>query len=270
MPGRAPAATVPGMPTFQASDGITLSYSTWGDGPLVVLHHGFIADSRTNWVLPGIVDALVAAGRRVVAVDARGHGESEKPHDPAYYGEARMAEDLIALADLLDEPAGYDLVGYSMGAIVSLIVATKDRRVRSVVASGVGAAVVELGGVDTRALGGVVLADALLADDPATVSPAAAGFRAFVDAVGGDRLALAAQATALHAAPIPLDTITVPALVLAGRDDHLATRPEVLAGAIPGAVLRVVPGDHLGAVRQPDFLHALTGFLTGTEGTTRA
>ena len=258
------------MPTFQASDGITLSYSSWGAGPLVVLHHGFIANSRTNWVLPGIVDAVVAAGRRVVAIDARGHGESDKPHDPAYYGESRMADDVIALADLLDEPAGYDLVGYSMGAIVSLIVATRDSRVRSVVAAGVGSAVVELGGVDTRAVGKDAMPDALLADDPATISPAAAGFRAFADAVGGDRVALAAQARALHASPIPLDTITVPALVLAGRDDHLATRPEVLADAIPGAVLRVVPGDHLGAVLEPDFLHALTGFLGERADTTTA
>jgi pimeloyl-ACP methyl ester carboxylesterase len=181
-----------------------------------------------------------------------------------------MADDVIALADLLDEPAGYDLVGYSMGAIVSLIVATRDSRVRSVVAAGVGSAVVELGGVDTRAVGKDAMPDALLADDPATISPAAAGFRAFADAVGGDRVALAAQARALHASPIPLDTITVPALVLAGRDDHLATRPEVLADAIPGAVLRVVPGDHLGAVLEPDFLHALTGFLGERADTTTA
>ncbi|MFC4852075.1 alpha/beta fold hydrolase [Actinophytocola glycyrrhizae] len=259
------------MPTFQAADGVTLSYSTWGDGPgrrLVVLHHGFIANSRTNWVLPGIVDALVAGGRRVAAIDARGHGESDKPHDPASYGEARMADDVIALVDLLGERTGYDLVGYSMGAIVSLIVATRDSRVRSVVASGVGSAVVEVGGVDTRAIGRDALRNALLADDPATVSPAATGFRAFVDAVGGDRVALAAQAAALHDTPIPLDTITVPALVLAGRDDHLATRPEVLADAIPGAVLRVVPGDHLGAVREPEFLRALTGFLNHPADTT--
>lgn len=256
------------MPTFRASDGITLSYTSTGDGRLVVLHHGFIANSRTNWVLPGIVDALVAAGRRVVAIDARGHGESDKPHDPASYGESRMADDVIALVDLLDEPDRYDLVGYSMGAIVALIAATRDSRVRSVVAGGVGSAVVELGGVDTRAVGRTAMADALLADDPAAISPAAVGFRAFVDAVGGDRVALAAQATALHAAPIPLDTIAVPVLVLAGREDHLATRPEVLADAIPGAVLRVVPGDHLGAVREAGFLAALTGFLTERADTT--
>lgn len=254
------------MPTFRANDGITLSYSCWGDEPdrpLVLLHHGFIADTRTNWVQPGIVDVLVTAGWRVAAIDARGHGESEKPHDPACYGESRMAGDVIALVDLLDEPAGYHLVGYSMGAVVSLIVATRDSRVRSVVAGGVGSAVVELGGVDTRVVGRDAIRNALLADDPSAVSPADAGFRVFVDAIGGDRLALAAQAAALHATPLPLDTISVPALVLAGRDDHLATRPEVLAEAIPAATLQVVPGDHLGAVREPAFQRALTDFLTG-------
>ncbi len=256
------------MPTFRTTDGITLSYSSWGVGRLVVLHHGFIADSRTNWVLPGVVDTLVAAGKRVVAIDARGHGKSEKPHDPACYGESRMAGDVMALVDLLDARAGYDLVGYSMGAIVSLIVATRDTRVRSVVAGGVGSAVVELGGVDTRAVGRDAIRHALLADDPTTISPAAVSFRAFVDAVGGDRVALAAQAAALHATPIPLDTITVPALVLAGRDDHLATRPEVLADAIPGATLQVVPGDHLGAVREPGFQRALTDFLDQPAETT--
>lgn len=250
------------MPTFEATDGVTLSYSDWGEGPMVLLHHGFIANSRTNWVLPGIVDALVDAGRRVVAIDARGHGESEKPHDPAKYGESRMAEDVMTLVDLLGERTSYDLVGYSMGAIVSLIVATRDSRVRRVVVGGVGSAVVELGGVDTRAVGREALRDALLSDTPAEISPAAASFRAFVDAIGGDRVALAAQAEALHATPIPLNTITAPTLVLPGHDDHLATHPQTLADAIPNATVTVVPGDHLTAVRAPEFQQTLVNFLT--------
>jgi pimeloyl-ACP methyl ester carboxylesterase len=252
------------MPTFQASDGITLSYQRWGEDtarPMVLLHHGFIADSRTNWVGPGVVGALVAAGRGVAAIDARGHGESGKPHDPAFYGESRMAEDLITLADLLVGPADYDLVGYSMGAIVSLITATRDPRVRRLVVGGVGSGVVELGGVDTRAVGKPAIREALLSDDPASISPAAAGFRALVDAVRGDRVALAAQAEVLHDTPIALDTITAPTLVLPGREDHLAVRPEVLAAAIPGATLKIVAGDHLYAVRQPEFHAAIIDFL---------
>lgn len=254
------------MPMFEADDGVSLYYQEWdGDPglPLVVLHHGFIADHRTNWVGPGVVDALVSAGRRVAALDARGHGRSDKPHDPARYGEARMARDLVALVDQLVGPADYDLVGYSMGAVVALITATRDPRVRRLVVGGVGEGVVACGGVDTRAVGREALRDALLAEDPAAVSPAAAGFRRFVDALRGDRVALAAQASVLHDQPIPLDAITAPTLVLPGRDDHLASRPRALADAIPGAELRVVAGDHLGTVREPEFHSALIEFLAG-------
>lgn len=64
------------MHTFTASDGVEIAYRQWGspDGrPPVLLHHGFVADSHINWVAPGVVDALVGAGHRVVAHDARGH-----------------------------------------------------------------------------------------------------------------------------------------------------------------------------------------------------
>ncbi|BCJ40853.1 alpha/beta hydrolase [Actinoplanes ianthinogenes] len=254
------------MTTFRSGDGVEIYYERWEREsalPPVLLHHGFIADGRTNWVLPGVVAALTDAGRRVVTIDARGHGRSGKPHDPALYGESRMAGDVIELLDLLGITK-VDLVGYSMGAIVALLTATRDTRVRRLVVGGVGAGVVEVGGLDTRVIGGEPLLHALRAEDPATVTdPAAAGFRAFVEAVGGDRLALAAQATAVHAAPIPLDTITVPTLVIAGDADPLATRPAVLADAIPGAVLRTVPGDHMTALRDPGFIPALTGFLAG-------
>ncbi|MFF7330440.1 alpha/beta fold hydrolase [Streptomyces sp. NPDC090306] len=252
------------MPRFTSDDGVEIAYEVWeceSALPLVLLHHGFIADGRTNWQAPGIVDALVASGRRVATVDARGHGLSGKPHDRAYYGEARMSEDVTALIDILGEPA-YDLVGYSMGAIVSLLTAARDRRVRRVVVGGVGAGVVELGGVDRRVVGGPALQDALLTDDPASiVEPAAAQFRAFVDAVGGDRVALAAQAASVYRERMPLEEIKVPTLVLAGSEDALAARPEVLAGAVPGAVLRTVPGDHLGVVRRQEFVDELVAFV---------
>src|ERR1039458_3796179 len=62
--------------------------------PAVILAHGFAADHRINWVVPGVVDALVAAGRRVLAPDARGHGRSAKPHDPAAPAGEATARDL--------------------------------------------------------------------------------------------------------------------------------------------------------------------------------
>ncbi len=255
------------MPTFTSPDGLTLHYRTWGEPggrPPVVLQHGFIADGRLNWEAPGVVAALLGAGRHAVALDARGHGESDKPHDPARYGEPRMAADVRALADHLGFD-GFDLVGYSMGGIVSLLVAAADPRVRRLVVGGIGEGVVRFGGVDQRALRRPALAAALRADDPSTITdPAVRAFRAFADATGGDRLALAAQAEAAHAAPIDLAAVTAPALVLIGAADPLAAHPEVLAAAIgtgAGAEVRRVPGDHLGAVREPAFAAAIVEFL---------
>ena len=232
-----------------------------GDRPPVVLHHGFSVSSDVQWVGPGIAPALEAAGRRIVLLDARGHGLSDGPHDPARYGEVRMSHDLRRLVDHLgvDE---YDLVGYSMGAVVALITAADDPRVRRLVVGGVGAAIVELGGVDTRALPNGALVEALEADDPTTLTdPMLGGLRALVDALGADRLALAAHARVVHQSPIALDRITAPTLVLAGRDDPLAVRPEVLADAVPDARLQLVRGDHFGAVADPDLTRATVDFL---------
>ncbi|WP_298182732.1 alpha/beta hydrolase [Saccharomonospora sp.] len=255
------------MAVLRTPDGLDIAYQLWerdSELPPVVLHHGFAADGDTNWVAPGVVDALVSAGRRVVTIDARGHGASSKPHDPLFYGEEKMAADVHALLDLLGE-SSYDLVGYSMGAIVSALVASRESRIRRLVVGGVGAAVVELGGVDTRVVGSSVI-QALRADDPSSITdPNAAAFRMFAETTGADRLALAAQACSLHRKPIALADITAPCLVLAGEEDMLATRPEVLADAIPGATLRTLPGDHLGVVRNPEFTKLLVSFLADSD-----
>jgi len=252
------------MPTFRSGDGIEIFYRVEGPStpaPPVVLHHGFGASGQGDWVQTGTVAALTAADRQVILLDARGHGRSEKPHDPACYGEARMAADVSALLDTLDLRQ-VDLVGYSMGAVVALITAAREPRVRRLVVGGIGAGAVELGGVDTRVLAPHVLRDALLADDPADVTdPFAAAFRAFIDAGGADRLALAAQAAAVHTRPLPLDAVRVPTLVLAGRDDPLAARPEVLARALPDATSRLVGGDHGGALSDPGFIEGIVTFL---------
>jgi pimeloyl-ACP methyl ester carboxylesterase len=251
------------MEEFRTFDDLRIVFQRWGPdtgAPPVVLHHGFVVDANLNWVGPGIVDALVRAGRQVVAIDARGHGRSEKPHDPDRYGETAMARDLLLLVDRLGTPQ-VDLVGYSMGAVVSLITAAQDRRIRRLVVGGVGAAVVELGGVDTRVIPNELLVGALLTDDPTQVAPAATSFRMLADAIGGDRLALAAQARSVHCEPIPLGLITARTLVVVGDADPLAARPEVLAGAIPGATLVVVPGDHQLAVLSPMFSSAILEFL---------
>jgi len=252
------------MQSFTTWDEIEIAYQEWGgrdSSPPVVLHHGFVADANANWVGPGVVEALLGAGRRVIAPDARGHGRSEKPYDPAAYGEQRMARDLAVLLDVIDAPQ-IDLVGYSMGAIVALILCSEDDRVRRLVVGGVGSGVIECGGVDRRAVSNESIIEALSAEDATTLKdPGAEAFRALAEAVGADRKALVAQASAVYRGHIALERISAPTLVLAGDSDPLAVRPQVLAAAIANAKLRIVSGDHIGAIADPRFTQSIVDFL---------
>jgi len=257
------------MERFTTSDGVAIAFHGFAAEsprpglPPVLLQHGFAADSHVNWVTFGTVESLNAAGRAVIAVDARGHGASDKPHDPAYYGESRMAQDLAELLDHL-EIESIDLVGYSMGAIVALILATTDTRIRRMVIGGVGASVVEMDESRAPRFDGSLLAAALRAPRPADVVDASArSFRFFAESTGADLLALAAQADSVHRERIPLERITIPTLVVAGDADPLAERPEVLAQAIHGAQLHLVRGEHLGVVGRPEFKDAIVAFLSG-------
>jgi pimeloyl-ACP methyl ester carboxylesterase len=255
------------MKRFESWDGIEIAYWEWGEGSTtpapVVLHHGFVANAEANWIATGVVDALVAAGRRVIAPDARGHGHSEKPHDPARYGEQLMAEDLRVLLDRIGART-VDLVGYSMGAIVALILSSRDRRVRRLVVGGVGSGVIECGGVDRRAVSNEAIIRALSADadDPASIdNPEAAAFRALADALHADRIALVAQARSVYKGGVALDRISALTLILAGDEDPMAVRPEVLAEAIPNAVLQTLAGNHIEALVDPRFARSIVEFL---------
>ena len=245
------------MQRFRSFDGVELAYAEVGEGEPVFLLHGFAADHVSNWVATGVVDDLVAAGRRVIAPDARGHGQSSKPHDPAAYADDAMVRDVQALMDHLGTPC-VDVVGYSMGAIVAGRLTTREPRVRSLVLGGVGS---EWGG-EQRPLGTVPIADALETDEPDTIqSPIAAAFRRFADSTGADRLALAATQRSRHGETTDVSAISVPTLILVGDADQLAGSPEALAERIPGSTFRILVGNHLSAVRDPQFSSSIVAFV---------
>ena len=250
------------MERFESFDGTAIAYTIAGEGPDALLLHGFAADHHVNWVAPGVVDALVAAGRRVIAYDARGHGQSDKPHDPAAYENDAMARDARALLDHLGVER-VDVVGYSMGALVTTRLVPDEPRTRSAVLGGIGGR-----SRGRRGLSGeqrAAIATALETDDPAGIANASArAFRSFADHTGADRLALAAiQRAATPEARTRLEAFAVPTLVIAGDGDTLAGSPQMLAERIPGAVARVVKGSHLGAVADPAFRAAVVEFVTG-------
>ena len=246
------------MPTFKSFDGLELHYEDTGDGPPTVLLHGFAADSELNWERPGVAAALLDAGRRLIMLDARGHGRSEKPHEPAAYENDAMAADVSALADELDLDL-FDVVGYSMGGRTTALVSGREPRVRSAVMGGVGAAAFARGSAMRSAV-----ADALVAEDPrsATGDETAQGFRVFADSTGADRLALAAVMRAGSTLTNEhLAAITVPVLIVTGTEDDLVGDPAPLADQIADARVVRCPGDHLTAPSQPEFRAAVAAFL---------
>jgi pimeloyl-ACP methyl ester carboxylesterase len=86
------------MPSFQ-NDAVEIAYLDEGEGEPIVLVHGFASTKNVNWVYPTWVSELKRGGRRVVALDNRGHGESAKLYDPGQYTIPIMAGDVIALMD---------------------------------------------------------------------------------------------------------------------------------------------------------------------------
>ena len=146
-----------------------------------MLVHGFASTKEVNWVNPGWVTTLTRAGRRVIALDNRGHGASSKLYDPAAYHSAIMADDVRALLDHLGIERA-DVMGYSMGARIAAFLAVHHpARVRSLI----------LGGLGIRLVDGVGLpesiAEALEAPSLADVTdPTGRTFRAFAEQTRSD------------------------------------------------------------------------------------
>lgn len=164
---------------FETSDGLSLAWYDAGQGngqPPIIMQHGFSSSFWYEWVEFGLADAVAALGRRLIGIDARGHGQSDKPHEARYCGENHMGRDVSGLATHLGLES-YDLVGYSMGGAIAAVVASLDRQVRRVVISGVGQAMVLSGGVDRRVLDTKALAAGLRAESDAGQSDIVRRFR---------------------------------------------------------------------------------------------
>ncbi len=242
------------------SDDVSIAYIDEGDGDPIVLIHGFASNHRVNWVSTGWVSMLTGEGRRVIALDNRGHGESDKPHDPAAYRTPRMADDAARLLDHLGIERA-DVMGYSMGARITAFVGLQHPgRVRSCILSGLGSGLVKGVGAPGP------IAEALLAprlDD--VTNPVARAFRIFAEQTGSDRQALAACISASRQTlkPDELAKLDAPVLVAVGTEDDIAGDPVELAGLIPKAEAFAIAGrDHMKAVGDRSHKAAVSGFLS--------
>jgi pimeloyl-ACP methyl ester carboxylesterase len=246
------------MPNF-VHKGIEIAFLDEGEGEPVVLVHGFASNKEVNWVLPSWVTTLKGAGRRVIALDNRGHGASAKLYDPAAYHMDLMAGDVRALLDHLGLSRA-DVIGYSMGARIAAVLALADPHcVRSVVLGGLGIRLVEAGGVPET------IADGLEAPSLADVSdPTAHQFRSFAEQTRSDLRALATclRGSRQTLSQAEVGRIAVPVLVAVGSKDPIAGSPEELAALIPGAQALLIPGrDHMLAVGDKAFKAGVLEFL---------
>lgn len=251
------------MKTFVSSD-VEIAYSIFEPPGAsrqepIVLVHGFASTHAVNWMFTQWVKTLTEDGRRVVVLDNRGHGLSQKLYDPAQYGLDLMAQDVANLLDHLSI-ARADVMGYSLGARISTVLAaSRPEKVRSLILGGIGQYLVQEAGLP----GG--LAEAMEAERIEDIeNPMLKIFRGFAESTRSDLKALAACVRGARKAidPALLARIDCPVLICVGTRDDVAGDPTPLPPLFRNARLVDIPGrDHNRAVGDRIYKEAVLEFL---------
>lgn len=246
------------MPEFISHD-LSLAYEVHGAGTPVLCVHGFGSNGKVNWIDTGWVETLTGAGYQAITFDNRGHGQSDKPHDPELYYPGLMAEDCVALLDHLGIGRAA-VLGYSMGARIAAFLAfAHPERVAAAIFGGMGMNLVN-GLTD----GNDIIAGLRAPKLSDLTHPTARQFRIFADHTGSDREALAAcmETSRQPMARADVRRIDVPVLVAVGEADDMAGRPEALAELLPRAEAVLVPRrDHMRTTGDKVFKEAALAFL---------
>ncbi|MDT0157865.1 alpha/beta hydrolase [Microbacterium sp. ARD32] len=255
---------LPAAQFVEVGDGVALATYTWGDpdAPVVLLVHGFASSTADTWLHTGWVRMLEREGYRVLGVDQRGHGGSQKPHDAAGYPVANLARDIEAVLDthLVDEAL---YAGYSLGARVGWQVLQDlgDRIPRAV-----------LGGVPDGIPLDRLDTDQVLAyarDGVPVTDPATQSYIRLAERVpGNDLYALLALAEGMRASrsidPDPAQAPQQPVLFATGSEDAVMPGSRRLAQATPRSSFFTIPGrHHFNALGSKAFRLAALEFLRG-------
>ena len=238
---------------------VEIAFLDEGEGEPIVLVHGFASNKEVNWAYPAWVSALVRSGRRAIALDNRGHGQSTKLYDAAEYHTDKMVGDVLALLDHLGLNRA-DLLGYSMGArVCAFLAARHSARARSLVLGGLGIHLIDGVGLPES------IAEALEAPSPQQVTdPVGRQFRAFAEQTRSDLRALAAciRGSRQTLSREEAQSIRASTLIAVGTKDTVAGSAQALAAIIPGARALDIPGrDHMLAVGDKVFKAGVLEFL---------
>lgn len=251
---------------IMSAEGHRIATYSWGDDrdPAVLAVHGFASSTKDNWVNTGWVRELLRAGFRVVGVDQRGHGASDKPHDPDQYSMAGLTADLVSVLDtyLLDA-VGY--LGYSLGGRVGWqLMATSPEHVEFGVLGGIP------DGLPLRRLD-LTQAHAYLADGTPIVDDTTRKYITLAERLpSNDIRALLALAEGMrrHDEISPRGAMPQqPTLVATGTLDAILQDSRELAGHLPSGSFIEIPGrNHVNAPGSRDFRFAGTSFLAEHAG----
>ena len=251
------------MPRF-SNDGVSLAYEVHGSGHPVVMLHGAAVSFAGNFGACGWVDPMTARGLRVIGLDSRGHGGSDKPEDPALHGTDVLTGDVIALLDHL-ELDQVSIVGYSIGSTIALhLLHTRGDRFRSGALVATGDGVI---GYPPRSFPEILppMVEILhwpeISDD---VPPQVAFYYNFAESVGGSRAGVAAALSGEYPPCTPEEaaTVEVPVLVVSGDQDIVLGMGPRVAEAIPKSrYLEIAGADHFNLAVNEDVQRAVADFL---------
>jgi pimeloyl-ACP methyl ester carboxylesterase len=252
--------------------GVPIRYVEAGVGEPVVLLHGYTSNIEEQWIDSGVFGAL-ARHYRVIAFDARGHGRSGKPHDPAHYG-PEMARDVVRLLDHLGIERAH-IVGYSMGAhIVAQLLTLSPQRFRTATLGGAagrrGWSAADERRVEIEA---AEMEQGLLTTQILRLMPAGAPrpseeelkARSAKILAGRDARALAAVRRSNRDQVVTdaqMAAVKVPTLGVVGSEDPYFADFKALAALMPGLELVVVDGATHGSLpARAEFVSTLRAFF---------
>lgn len=255
---------------FFDSNGIRIHYTVEGEGEPVILVHGVAANADVNWRAPGITEAL-ARHYKVIALDNRGHGLSDKPHEKEKYG-TQFCEDIVRLMDHLGIEKAR-VVGYSMGCFVTLKLVTMHPD-RLVCAAACGAGWADPGEepglremIAKSLESGNGFGPLMTAISPPGEAPRGRRVRYlnFMLSLTNDTTALAAVFRSLGDLAITEEQLranTVPVLSVVGTKDPLRRGVDRMTGVMANhKAVYIEGGNHLSTLSDPKFLQAIREFL---------